>query len=187
MKKLLFVLWFMPLTLLAQENENLFFKWSTFGSAGLTVGQSGGKPIFQLSSGINYNRFFTGIGVGYDNYEFNTIPVFADWRWRFGKKESGFIYAIGGYNFPAKNKDIFEWAKISDKLNGGIYFDFGIGGGLAVSKSNRILFSAGFTRKAIRQQKIFVYPCFNNCDEELYRLKYSFGRLTAKLSWELGY
>ncbi len=187
MSKLLLVLLFVPTMLFSQKKNNIF-KWSTIAAAGLTAGQAGGKPVFQLSSGVNYHRFFTGIGAGYDNYEFRTIPLFADWRWRFGSKQAGFVYAIGGYNFPVNNEEISEWAKTRDDLKPAFYFDLGLGGGIPVGKSNRLLLSVGFSRKEVRQWKVFSYPCFTgDCQDDIYRLKYSFGRMTAKLSWELEY
>lgn len=188
MKKLILLLLVLPVLSFGQEKNTAFKKWSAIGSAGLVVGQSGNRPVFQLSSGINYQQFFTGMGLGYDSYEFNSIPVFADWRFKFGKRQIGFIYGLAGYNFPVKNKEVFESSKTSESVRGGVYFDAGLGCRIPVGKVNRLLLSTGFSQKDIRQRKTFVYPCFTgDCPENIYNRNYSFGRLTAKLSWELGY
>lgn len=188
MKKLGFLLLLLPFVATAQEKKEVAKRWSSIGSLGLVVGESGGHPAFQLSSGYNFHQFFTGIGLGYDHYLFRSIPVFADLRYKFGRKKVGFVYGAAGYNFPLHYKESEEWAKTGESYKGGLYVDAGIGCRWPVGKIHRLLLSTGFTQKSIRQQKTFVFPCFTgNCHETRYDQHYSLGRLTAKLSWEIGY
>ncbi len=177
-----------PVLAFAQKDGVNFKKWSTIGSVGLVTGESGSRPVFQLSSGMNYHQFFTGLGLGYDSYEFNSIPVFADWRYKFGQKISGFVYGMAGYNFPVVSGKTIENFKTSESSSGGLYFDLGIGCRIPMGKVDRLLLSAGFSQKRISQRQSFLYPCFTgNCEEVTYNYDYKFGRITAKLSWELGY
>ncbi len=188
MKKTTLVLLFLPLGLFAQNKKVSKPGWRMITSTGIVAGESDTKPVFQLSGGIVYDRHFAGIGIGYDTYQFNSIPLFADWRMSFGKKQIGFIYANGGYNFPGKYKDENEFDKASDLLKGGFYMDAGMGYRIPLGNFNRLSFSAGYSRKNIRQLKTFVYPCLTgDCPENIHEYKYGFGRIIAKMSWELGY
>ena len=189
MKKFISLILIFPLLLSAQDNKQAPQKrWTAIGSVGVVAGETGNNIVFQLANGINYHRFFTGIGIGYDRYHFNSFPVFADWRMNFGKRKSTFIYGLGGYNFPGQHKESLEFSKINDRLRGGAYFDLGLGYRAPAGGSNRLLFSVGYSQKNLERTKIFIYPCVTgNCPETIYHLKYNFRRLTAKLSWELGY
>jgi hypothetical protein len=81
-----------------------------------------------------------------------------------------------------------EWSKTDDDLKPAFYFDFGVGGGVPVGRRNRLLLSVGFSRKEVRRRTVFNYGCATrDCPDEIHRLKYNYGRMTAKLSWELGY
>lgn len=182
---LMFLLW--PVMLLAQGKEKQQLKWSTIASAGLATGESNTKPVFQLSGGVNYNRFFTGIGVGYDTYEFNSVPLFADWRVKFGKKQAAFVYANGGYNFPGKYQMDDDFSKTADDIKGGLYTDIGIGYRVPLGILHRLGLSAGFSQKNIIQRKVFVFPCLTgDCPEDIREYRYRFNRIVAKLSWEIG-
>jgi hypothetical protein len=182
------ILLLLPFGLFAQNKKVSKPGWRIITTTGLVTGESDIKPVFQLSGGIVYDRHFAGMGIGYDMYQFNSFPVFADWRMSFGKKQIGFIYANGGYNFPGKYKEENEFSKIEDRLKGGFYMDAGIGYRIPLGHFNRFSFSAGYSRKNISQLKSFVYPCFTgDCPEDIHEFRYGFGRVIAKMSWELGY
>lgn len=188
MRYTVIALFFLPVGLFAQGKKTAKSGWRMITSAGLIAGESDTKPVFQLSGGIVRNHHFAGIGIGYETYRFNSIPVFADWRMDFGKKRIGFLYAQGGYNFPGHHKKEIEFSKTSDRLKGGFYMDAGIGYRIRLGAFNRLSFSAGYTRKDIRHIKTFVYRCFTgDCPDNINEFKYSFGRMVAKMSWELGY
>lgn len=178
------LLW--PLLSLAQTQKQPL-KLGAIGSVGLATGQSNTKSLFQLSGGVKYSRFFTGVGIGYDTYEFNSVPVFVDWRVRFGKRQTGFLYANGGYNFPGKYKEDTDFSKTEDGIKGGFYTDLGLGYRIPLGGLHRLAISAGFSQKNITQRKVFVFPCLTgDCPEDTREYKYRFNRIVAKLSWELG-
>ncbi len=188
MRKVIIVVMLAPVFAYGQKHGVSFKKWSTIGSVGLVTGESGSRPVFQLSSGINYRQFFTGVGLGYDSYEFNSMPVFADLRYKFGQKVSGFIYGMAGYNFPFMSGKSVENFKTSENRSGGLFLDLGVGCRIPMGKVDRLLLSAGFSQKKMSQRQTFNYPCFTgNCEEATFNYDYNFGRITAKLSWELGY
>ena len=188
MKRVGIILLFLPLGLFAQNKKTSKPGWRMITATGLVTGESDTKPVFQLSGGIVYDRYFAGFGIGYDMYQFNSFPVFADWRMSFGKRKIGFIYTNGGYNIPGKYKEENDFSKTSDRLKGGFYIDAGIGYRIPLGALNRLSFSAGYSHKNIRQLKTFVYPCLTGeCPENIHEYKYSFGRIVARMSWELGY
>lgn len=187
MKRFFIVLLLVPGFIFAQHTKKINGGWKTITSTGLAIGEANTKPVFQLSGGFTYRRYFTGIGIGYDTYEFNSIPVFADWRMSFGRRQIGFIYADGGYNFPGSYKRNNEFSKTSDRLRGGLYMDAGIGYRIPLGTLHRLSVSAGFSRKNIIQRKVFVYPCLTApCPEDIHDYDYNFNRILTRLSWEFG-
>src|SRR5690349_20159662 len=96
-------------------------------SGGIAIGQTNISSVIQVTPGISIQRFYAGAGIGLDDYRFRSIPLFADIRYHFGRREFGFIYADAGYNFPfdiSKREEVF---KTTDIYNGGFYGDFGLG------------------------------------------------------------
>ena len=178
----------LPALSFSQGNTTSKGEIATITSVGLVAGESTAKPLFQLSAGVTFNRWFTGIGFGYDQYNFNSFPLFADWRMYFGKDRLGFFYVNGGYNFPAKgNRNESDFFKTTDRFSGGFYMDAGAGYRVRLGSLHRLLFSAGFSQKNLNNKVGFTYPCFiEPCPEEVYTYHYKLGRIVTKLSWELG-
>jgi hypothetical protein len=183
MKTLIIVILF-PAMVFAQDK----MKFHAITSIGVVAGESTAKPTFQFTPGIASKKYFAGIGVGYDAYRFYSYPLFVDGRYHFGNEGSGFVYAQGGYNFSGKNHNYYDdWSKTSDSFQGGLYFDAGLGYRIKIGGSNRILFSAGYSQKNLVNKVGYTFPCFNPpCVEEVYRYHYILGRISTRLSWEIG-
>ena len=187
MKRIAIIILFLPIGLIAQNKKTSSTGWRTISSIGSVAGESDTKPVFQVSGGVVYGRYFTGIGIGYDMYQFNSSPLFADWRMSFGKRQIGFVYINGGYNFPGSNKVENEFSKTTDQLKAGFYMDAGVGYRIPIGGLHRLSFSAGYSRKNVINRKVFVYPCLTGtCPEDIHEYKYSFARIIAKMSWEFG-
>ena len=186
---ILLIALFLPFAAITQQNKKLSGKISfqTMGSVGIVGGQSGVKPVFQLVNGIRQTKYFAGIGLGYDNYLYKSIPLFADIRIDLTKKQIAFAYGDLGYNIPVgitSGTDIF---KTTNLYYGGIYFDAGVGYRHHFNNKNSLLFSFGYTRKDINNKEGYTYPCFNPpCSENITYYKYSMGRLVTRLSLEFG-
>lgn len=174
----------LPVISLSQEGRHI--RPGAALLSGIIAGESGPGPLLQLAGGITYGRCFTGIGIGYDLYKFNTIPVFAGWQMNFDQDQV-FVYAQLGYNIPGKHRPVQEFGKIADELNGGLYMDGGIGYRLQPGKKwNRLLFTAGYSRKYVVQEKTYSYcqPCAE--PPFVYTDRYRLGRLLIKAGWEFG-
>ncbi|MBC7948180.1 MAG: hypothetical protein H7Y42_09905 [Chitinophagaceae bacterium] len=159
----------------------------TVTSIGFAGGESTAKPLFHLSGGLTYKKHFAGLGVGIDQYLFNSYPVYADWRMNFGKMRLGFIYLNGGYNLPGKTRQDDDEFKTTNTFNGGFFMDAGVGYRVKLSAVHRLLFSAGYSQKNMSNRVGYLNWCWAPpCLESLYTYQYKLGRVVAKMSWEFG-
>lgn len=192
MRRFVMILLLLPMMIAAQEKKNIKPGWKTITAAGFAAGQSGTGAVFQISSGVTFNRYYAGIGAGYDRYEFDSWPVFADMRASFGNRKLLFVYVLPGYTIPGKftREMDFEWRKVNERMEGGFYMDMGFGYRIPMGSMNRLSFSAGYIRKSLVHRKMYSYPCGTQpCTEaepDRYVTRYDFGLITTKLSWELG-
>jgi hypothetical protein len=159
---------------------------NTLISAGVIGGESAAKPLLQAETGIKFDRYFAGIGIGLDHYYLKSIPLFADWRINFGKERLAFLYANGGYNFPYNNdQDVISGYQ--NNYRGGFYMDAGLGYRFRLNTYHRLLLSAGYSQKNINSRYTsFFCPFLPPCQEQVYNYHYTLGRIIAKLSWEFG-
>lgn len=177
----------LPGIAICQQNKKPVEKVSVLSSIGIIGGETGVKPVFQLISGISNSKYFAGLGLGYDNYRFRSLPLFADLRINFGKKQFAFAYGDLGYNFQVHLKAIDDEFKSTNLYYGGAYVDVGLGYRHRLNQKNSFLFSLGYNRKDIKNKVGYTYPCFNPpCPEDISYYKYSMGRVVTKLSWEFG-
>lgn len=180
----------------AQNKKDVKPGWRTITAAGLSAGKSETGAIFQLSGGITYGRWFNGIGIGYDNYYFNSFPLFADLRMSTGKRRLIFVYINPGYTIPGEFKMDVDFSNglgtITNKLEGGFYMDAGMGCRIPLGAMHRLSLSGGYISKSMVHKKTFISPpcgmepCPNEDTPDISVYRYRFGLLTAKLSWEWG-
>jgi len=175
---LLFYL-FISFSLTAQKKSVQFNSINLFGIVG---GEGQVNSAFQTINGIKLSNWFSGIGIGIDNYRYKTLPLFIDGRWYLSHEKSGFIYGDIGYNFPMKNKpgkEIYYYNTYD--FTGGIYTDFGIGYQVFLNKNASLLFSLGHSYKKL-QDKIGVTTCpvLGSCFVDYSKYNYEFGRMILK-------
>jgi len=189
MKTIAVVLLLLPVCIAAQEKKAAKKNWRSITSAGFVAGQSGVSPVFDLSGGITYSRYFTGVGCGFDSYQFDAFPVFADWRIGFGKRHLLFMYVSPGYVVPERHKNEGEPFR-TDRMQGGFFMDAGIGYRIPLNFMHRLSFSAGYRHKSLSHEVRYNYGCSGSpCVEippTIYVNHYKYGLITTKLSWELG-
>ena len=189
MKRITVILILLPLCIFGQEKKTVTKNFRSIVGAGIAGGQTGISPVFDLSGGITYSRYFTGIGIGFDSYQFDAFPIFADWRVGFGKKQLLFAYATSGYVIPERHNNEGEPFRV-DHMQGGFFFDAGFGYRIPINLMHRISFSAGYRHKALSHQITYNYACGGTpCVEippTIYVNHYKYGLITTKLSWELG-
>lgn len=181
MKKYLFLLFALSISIFgaAQKNKIHFHSINTFAAV---AGETEVSTAFQTVNGIQFSNWFSGIGVGVDNYVYKTLPLFFDARRYFGNEKRGFIYGDIGYDFPLKNKtgkEIFRYDTYD--FTGGIYTDIGMGYQFPIHKRSSFVFSLGYSYKKL-QAKIgttscpFIGPCFVDYS----KYEFSYGRMILK-------
>jgi hypothetical protein len=187
MRSLGVILLLLPFGLFAQNKTVSKPGWRMTTATGLVTGETNTRAVFQISGGLVYRHHFAGIGFGYDMYGFNSFPLFAGWNMDFGRKRIGFLYAHAGYSLPGHYKKDEEFSKTADRLRGGFYMDAGIGYRFHLGSFNHLSFSAGYSRKDLTHKETFTFCTTGDCAPDIHEYKYRYGRMIAKLSWELGY
>ena len=166
-------------SLSAQKKKIRFQSVNQFAIVG---GENHVNTAFQSINGIKFPNWFSGVGIGIDNYRYKTLPLFFDGRWYFAEDKKAFIYGDIGYNFPMKNrpgKEINGYD--SYHFRGEIYSDIGIGFQTRFIKKSSLLFSLGYSHKEL-QTKIsysicpFMGPCYVNYNN----YEFNFNRMILK-------
>lgn len=155
-------------------------------AGGVVVGQKNVSSVFQVVPGVSIKRFYAGTGIGLDDYRFRSIPLFADVRYHFGRREFGFIYADAGYNFPFDVSKTQEAFKTTDIYKGGFYSDFGLGLRFTSFGKHSFLFSGGYSIKNIKNRvgHTFNWRLPGETPETFENFSFSMQRINAKLSWQ---
>lgn len=186
---IIIIVFFLPVIAYAQDKPLQKRGWRTITSVGMIAGQDKTTPTVQLSGGMTVRHYFVGVGAGYDPYQFQSIPVFADARVYFTRNNAAFTYLNAGYNIPTQHDEPFPESFVTeDRMVGGLYFDAGIGYRVPLKGSHALSFSAGYTQKNTEHRKEYTYPCgINPCTTQTsnsYVYDYKFGRIIVRLSWE---
>ena len=165
----------------AQKNKIHFHSINSFGLIG---GESEISTAFQTVDGIRFSNWFSGFGVGIDNYQYKTFPLFFDARRYFGSEKKAFVYGDLGYNFPLKDKPGKEMINYGNThFKGGLYSELGIGFKTKFIKESSILFGLAYSNKQI-QSRIGIVPLCIGCDPYWYNYKMSYGRVLLKTGIE---
>ena len=173
---------FITIALLLQLNAvaQSKIKFKSINQFGILVGASQNAIQLHTINGVSYKTFSAGIGVGFDNYYFKTIPVFIDLRKNLSVKgHTPFVYADIGYNYPKDKKDVTQWE--TTKYSGGVYYDLGIGYQIPLDGQLALNMSLGYSHKNIEETREYsVWGMPNDKRTEYY--DYTFRRATIKLA-----
>ena len=170
-------------SVVAQKNK---IRFQSINSFALIGGESETSTAFQTVNGIRFSNWFSGIGIGVDNYHYKTLPLFFDARRYFGNKKKAFVYGDLGYNFPMKNKpgkEMLYYNNYDYHFKGGMYSELGIGFKTKFIKSSSLSFSFGYSNKHL-QGRTGVVPDCVGCDPYWYNYKFSYDRILLKTGIE---
>lgn len=141
---------------------------------GTLSGESSTEFQVQTINGISYKTISTGVGVGFDYYNQQTIPVFIDLRKTFRKKSCPFVFGDVGYSIAVKKSlDEFEMDR-----KGGMYYAVGLGYQLAIDKKLFAVFDLGYSYK--RFSKIVDNEPWRSSPHNFATYDYSLGRISFK-------
>ena len=156
-------------------------------SIGMTDGSKGVGFLLQSVPGFSWRRSFAGIGIGIDDYNLRSVPLFLDLRQEFGRKSRHmFLYADGGYNFDwLTEKDGREQQQFysSNNFYGGIYCDAGIGYSIHLKSKDVFLISAGYTYKQLHDKVSYTVCTPGSCYLQPATITYRMPRLSVKAGW----
>ncbi len=148
--------------------------------SGIAVGENHNGFVLQAVNGIKKDRWFAGIGLGYDGYMNNTFPLFSDFRFDIGSKHEAFVYGSLGYNFPFKNKPDKSLGSYDHyQFSGGIYTAAGIGFEGQIFKNRNIFFTIGHSFKKLKADMWYT-PCAECDAPPTDKYRFSYGRLEFK-------
>ena len=163
----------------AQKRNIQFHSINSFevisGENGLDIG-------YQTVNGLRFSNWFSGIGIGVDQYRYKTLPLFLDGRWFFGKRKAAFMYGEIGHNFTLKNKpgkEIFSYS--TSHFKGGIYTGAGFGFQTPLFKKTELVFSFGYSYKELETKIGVVNPCLvAPCPVDYSTYNYELGRIIVR-------
>lgn len=163
----------------AQKKKIKFQSINQFAMVG---GENQINSSFQTINGITFSDWFSGIGIGIDNYRYKTLPLFVEGKWFFENDKRGFIYGDMGYNFPMKNKPGKEVDYYNTyNFTGGVYTDIGIGFRVHLYKKSSLQFSLGYSYKKMSTNiGVNICPFAGPCYVDYSKYDFSFNRIVLK-------
>lgn len=171
----------MPAALSAQHKG---VRFHSINSGGLIIGAKENNVLIQSVNGFAVNTFFLGLGAGFDYYKYNTVPLFADVRKTFGKRNLAFAYGDIGTNFSHKNKPGDELGFFTSyKFREGLYTDVGLGYKATLIKRSFMLFTIGYSYKSLKNRTIATF-C-TDCEPNISDYTLGYHKILLKAGFEL--
>jgi len=189
--KYFFLVLLMAVTLVSfGQKKNAAYKFHSINNITLINGDNVTSAGLQSINGFQKGNLFAGVGIGLDYYLYRTVPLFADFRYQFGKtKNKFFAYADGGVNFDwveGNNYDgpIFIWdgSTNTTEFHNGAYTDLGLGYMVGTKKGGGLVLSLGHSYKSLK--KTISYPDWRTQETITDIYHYNFNRIVLKVGWK---
>jgi hypothetical protein len=172
------------------QKKTAAYKFHSINNLSLINGDNAVSGGMQSINGFQKNNLFAGVGLGLDYYLYRTVPLFADFRYEFGKtKNKFFAYADGGVNLEwveetYSDGPIFIWegSNISAEFHDGAYTDLGLGYMVGTKKGGGLVLSLGHSYKSLK--KTFSYPDWRTQETITDIYHYNFNRIILKVGWK---
>jgi hypothetical protein len=133
-------------------------------------------------------QYQVGVGIGLDDYQARSVPVFADFRYDFSKEERTFFsYAGGGIAFPWLTRK--QWSKQNssepDKNIPGEYVHAGLGYKFRWRYNSSMHISVGYSHAAFKTKTSLIDWTTRQPTGNFTTTDYSFSRLTVMIGLTL--
>lgn len=174
-------------SMVAQESgadRKFINRFHSFNTVQLLNGSSRTSAALTTVNGLQFNRFFTGIGVGYDYYFHTSVPLFGELRYNLLERKGRLqLFGNGGVNFVTSLSTNKAENNIGEYKAGATY-----GGGidyLVMSKRQAFIIGASFSNKQYYQLvDYYVYNPVENMIENYPRKDhYSLNRIAIRIGW----
>ena len=189
--KYFFLALLMSVTLVSfGQKKNAVYKFHSINNIGLINGDNEVSAGLQSINGFQKDNIFAGVGIGLDYYLYRTVPLFADFRYEFGKtKNKFFAYADGGINFDWVEEDyndgpIFIWdgSRNTSAFHNGAYTDIGLGYKVGTKKGGGLILSLGHSYKSLKKTVSYMDWRTQETISDIYH--YDFNRIVLKVGWK---
>jgi len=189
--KYFFLVLLMPVTLVSfGQKKNATYKFHSINSISLINGDNATTGGLQSINGFQKGNLFAGVGIGLDYYLYRTVPLFADFRYEFGKtKNKFFAYADGGVNFDWVEEEyndgpIFIWdgSRNTSEFHNGAYTDVGLGYMVGTKKGGGLVLSLGHSYKSL--EKTISYQDWRTQETITDVYNYNLNRIVLKVGWK---
>ena len=189
--KYFFLVLLIPVTLVSfGQKKSTGYKFHSINNISLINGDNGVSAGLQSINGFQKGNLFAGVGLGLDYYLYRSVPLFADFRYEFGKtKNKFFAYAAGGINFDWVEENysdgpIFIWdGNInSSEFHNGAYTDLGLGYMVGSKKSGGLVLSLGHSYKSL--EKTVSYKDWRTQETITDVYNYNLNRIVLKVGWK---
>lgn len=188
--KYFFLVLLIPVTLVSfGQKNNAAYKFHSINNIGLINGDNEVSAGLQSINGFQKGNLFAGVGIGLDYYLYRTVPLFADFRYEFGKtKNKFFAYANGGVNFEwvedVYGPFIYDWtvAPNVSKFDNGFYTDLGLGYMVGTKNGGGLVLSLGHSYKSL--EKTFSYMDWRTRETITDVYNYNLNRIVLKVGWK---
>jgi len=180
----------MPVALVSfGQKKNASYKFHSINTISLINGDNATSAGLQSINGFQKGSLFAGVGVGLDYYLYRTVPLFADFRYEFGKTRNKFFaYADGGVNFDWVEGDyydgpifIWEGSANTTEFHNGAYTDLGLGYMVGTKKGGGLVLSLGHSYKSLK--KTISYPDWRTQETITDVYNYNLNRIVLKVGW----
>ena len=172
------------------QKKNAAYKFHSINNISLINGDNVTSAGLQSINGFQKGNLFAGVGIGLDYYLYRTVPLFADFRYEFGKaKNKFFAYADGGINFDWVEEDyndgpIFIWdgSRNTTEFHDGAYTDIGLGYTVGSKKGGGLVLSLGHSYKSLKKTVSYMDWRTQETISDIYH--YDFNRIVLKVGWK---
>ena len=167
------------------------YRFHSINNISLLNGDNEVSAGLQSINGFQKGNLFAGVGVGLDYYIYRSVPLFADFRYEFGKnKNKFFTYADGGVNFDWVKENYYEDGPIwiwngfnsSGEFHSGIYTDAGLGYMVGMKKGGGLVLSLGHSHKSLKETVTYQDWRTQQPITDIYR--YNLNRIVVKVGWK---
>jgi len=140
-----------------KEKKSGYYNFSSVGLL-LGAGTKGYQPLASLTmvNGWQFNqRIFTGIGLGYEFYDWGVLPVFAEIKYLFRPDVvTPFISLKAGYSFPLSNTyEAVNYYEMAGKTYGGVQLNPEVGFSMPVGERNAFVVGLGYNYQELSYQE----------------------------------
>ncbi|HEU5166095.1 MAG TPA: hypothetical protein VFU29_11175 [Chitinophagaceae bacterium] len=189
--KYFFLAFLIPVALVSfGQKKNTAYKFHSINNISLMNGDNEVSAGLQSINGFLKGNLFAGVGLGLDYYLYRSVPLFADFRYEFGKtKNKFFAYADGGVNFDWVEENyvdgpIFIWDgnNNSSEFHNGAYTDLGLGYIVGTKKGGGLVLSLGHSYKSL--EKTISYRDWRTQETITDVYNYNLNRIVLKVGWK---